>query len=491
MTTMPASFWEKKGEKMALRTFHEAAEKVPAYKDFLKKHNVDPKTIQNLKDFQEKVPISSKKNFLHKYSLADLTGKEFDKVFGICFSSGSTGIPTPFLYRRKIFFSAFQGWLSWLDYMWDICSPSNNTLFINTTPLGVWSFGYTINLLMGRVLGKYNITYVTTGCDSQMVLKILKEVGENYSQVIISTIPSFLRKILDEGDEQGIKWEKLNLKLQLGGEYLSEDFQEYILSKIDPERKEGWRIFNLLAAGDTGLIGFTPLLPMIIQKIAKKDEKFRSILLDQKSPFSLFQYNPLSIFLEEKEDNLLVTATASLVPIIRYKIGDSAKIVSFSEMEKKLKSCGYTIPALLEKEGWQKGYFKWPFLIFLGRSDDMITIFSGAKISPQNLSPLLNMPEAKEIKSFKLTTQTNKNLEVKLVVYLELKPNLKPTPQEKADLERKYQNLVHQCLLKTNIDYQDAYRISPDRVLPQVKIFLSGQGLFQDDISRPKPKMVI
>ncbi len=32
----PAGFWEKRGEEAALKLFHEVAERVPAYKDFLK-----------------------------------------------------------------------------------------------------------------------------------------------------------------------------------------------------------------------------------------------------------------------------------------------------------------------------------------------------------------------------------------------------------------------------------------------------------------------
>ena len=195
--------------------------------------------------------------------------------------------------------------------------------------------------------------------------------------------------------------------------------------------------------------------------------------------------------MEEKEGDLLVTTTASSMPIIRYKLGDSVKIISFQEMENKLKECGYTIPDLLKKAGWQKGYFKWPFLILQGRSDDMLTIFSGAKISPQNLFPLLDMPEAKEINSFKLTTETEKDFNNRLVVYLELKDNLKPSTQDVINLEKKYQKLVHQCLSKTNIDYQDAYRLNPEMVLPKIKIFPAKQGPFEGDDKRPKKRFVI
>jgi len=194
---------------------------------------------------------------------------------------------------------------------------------------------------------------------------------------------------------------------------------------------------------------------------------------------------------EEIDGKLLITSKSSLSPIIRYQIGDGGIIVSFSEMEEKLKKHGYNISNLLEKEGWKKGYFKWPFLIFFGRIDQMVTIFSGAKVAPQNLLPLLDDPEAKEISNFKLSTKTDEKGEIRLVVLLELKPNLKPKPEEIKNLEKKYRDLIHKTLMMNNIDYQDAYRIDPERTLPQVKFFAYGEDVFREDSSRPKLKMVI
>jgi phenylacetate-CoA ligase len=490
MTSMPASFWEKQNKKLASKAFREAVENSPAYQDFLRKHSIDPSKIKALEDFQKKIPITSKKNFIQQYSLNDLAGNRFKNVFGICFSSGSTGTPVAFLYNREIFFGAFRGWLSWLEFLWEITS-SGPVLFINAAPLGVWSFGYTTSLLFGTLLDKYDITYVTPGLDSQGVIKILKEIGRSYAQVIISTFPSFLRKIFDEGDKEKLEWKKFNLKFQLAGEPLTDGFKNYIFSKVDPARKNPWRIFNLLAAGDAGLIGCGFPLAEMIQKITRENEKFRSMLGINKAPFFIFQYNPLNVFLEEIDGKLLVTSISSISPIIRYQIGDGGKIISFSEMERKLKSCGYNTSDLLRKGGWKKGYFKWPFLIFWGRVDQTVTIFTGAKISPQNLLPLLDEPEAKEIKNFKLTTKIDEKGGVKLAVLLELKPNLKPTSEEMKVLERKYRDLIHRILMTTNIDYRDAYRVDPERTLPEVQFFPDGEGVFKEDSSRPKPKMVI
>jgi len=491
MKTMPASFWEKQGEKLALKVFKEAVENSPAYQDFLKREGVNPNEIKTIEDFKEKVPITSKKNFLQFYPIEKLIGEKFKEILGVCFSSGSTGKPCPFLYKRELTDTIFKGYAGWLDYLFDLFSKKIPTLYLNAAPLGVWAFGYLMTLFFARIVDKYPITYITPGPDSKLVIKILGEMGGNYEQIIIVTTPSILSKIFDEGEEGNFNWKELNVKFVLGGEPLTDGFKEYIFSKIDSERKNPWRIFNVLGTGDASIVGFSLPLAEVVQKVAREDQKFQSELSSQNIPFWIFQYNPLSVFLEEKEGKLLITSNIGLTPIIRYQIGDGGKIVPFLEMKEKLKKHGYDIEELLRKEGWTKGYFKWPFLIFFGRIDQTVTIFSAAKIAVQNLLPLLDLPETKEIRSFKISGQPDEKGNIRLVVFFELKPKIKPTPEELIKLENKYQQLVHQVLIRTNIDYQDAYRIDPSRTLPIVKIFPYNEGVFKEDASRPKPKMVI
>lgn len=487
MKAMPASFWEKNTKKTALQIFREAVNRSPAYRKFLKENGVNPSEIKNIEEFQKKVPISTKKELLQKYSLSDLVGDAFADAFGICFSSGSTGKPVGFLYSRKIYFTVFMGYLAWWEYLWEMFSKPPKTLFINATPLGIWPFGYTTHLVMANVLKDFPFTYVTPSCDSQMIINILKEVEGKYDQVIFFTLPSFLKKVVDEGEKEGIKWEKFNVKCILGGEFFFNHLKEYFLQKFDPERKNPFRFLNVLASGDAGLTGVAFPLSVLIQEILEKDEKLRSLLGIRRTPFTLFQYNPLSVFLEKQDDFLIITSKTSLTPIVRYKVGDLGDLVPFKKMVLVLQKEGYDISKLLLKAGWKKRYFKWPFLVFYGRGDAVVIIFSGAKISAENLAPLLGMPEAKEIEGFKLTSDKNQ----RLIVYLELKRGLKFSPQQISLMEKKYQKLVHTCLLQNNIDYKDAYKIDPERTIPQVKIFPYKEGPFKEDLSRPKPRLVI
>ena len=59
-------FWEKVRKDRTLKLFHEAAKRVPAYKDFLKKQNINHEKIRAFNDFQN-VPTISKDNYLREY----------------------------------------------------------------------------------------------------------------------------------------------------------------------------------------------------------------------------------------------------------------------------------------------------------------------------------------------------------------------------------------------------------------------------------------
>ena len=96
----PESFWIQKGEHRVLTLFHQMANHVPAYKDFLRKHHLDPDKIKTISDFKN-VPTVDKDNYLREYSLeslcwdGDLKGRQMT----IAATSGSTG--EPFYFPRE------------------------------------------------------------------------------------------------------------------------------------------------------------------------------------------------------------------------------------------------------------------------------------------------------------------------------------------------------------------------------------------------------
>jgi hypothetical protein len=51
LETTPPEVWEREGQKRALQIFHATAERVPAYKDFLKKHKINHEKVRTIADF--------------------------------------------------------------------------------------------------------------------------------------------------------------------------------------------------------------------------------------------------------------------------------------------------------------------------------------------------------------------------------------------------------------------------------------------------------
>src|SRR4051794_17428808 len=62
---------EAAGAARALALFHEAAQRVPAYQDFLDRQGCDPAGIQAPADLAQ-VPVMDKRNYLTQYPLPDL-----------------------------------------------------------------------------------------------------------------------------------------------------------------------------------------------------------------------------------------------------------------------------------------------------------------------------------------------------------------------------------------------------------------------------------
>ena len=75
-----------------VRLFHEVAETVPAYREFLRERDIDPATIRGYDDFV-RLPLLDKTNYTRRYPLPHLCRNGVLSEM-IAVSSGSTGEPS-------------------------------------------------------------------------------------------------------------------------------------------------------------------------------------------------------------------------------------------------------------------------------------------------------------------------------------------------------------------------------------------------------------
>jgi phenylacetate-CoA ligase len=196
---------ESEAQTMALRLFHDMAKRVPAYRDFLSKNNIDPATIQTIKDFQT-IPLIDKKNYLTQYPLADLCwdGTLADSRI-ISVSSGSTGIP--FFWPRGKAQDVEGGWMHEQLYRKAFEVDKYSTLVVVCFSMGTWIAGsFTTSSTLEVAGNGLNLNIITPGIERDEAVKVIKALAPNYEQVIICGYPPFLKDVIDHGRIAGIDW---------------------------------------------------------------------------------------------------------------------------------------------------------------------------------------------------------------------------------------------------------------------------------------------
>src|SRR3989344_7464644 len=93
LRTAGEEFWNRAGFERALGIFRSAANRVPAYKNFLKSYGVKAELVRSLEDFS-KVPFTDKENYIKKYPLEERCWDgDLSKSGLAAVSSGTSGEP--------------------------------------------------------------------------------------------------------------------------------------------------------------------------------------------------------------------------------------------------------------------------------------------------------------------------------------------------------------------------------------------------------------
>jgi phenylacetate-CoA ligase len=232
-------------------------------------------------------------------------------------------------------------------------------------------------------------------------------------------------------------------------------------------------------------------LTNLIRDLAFKDEKLCQDIFNRTDYVpALFQYNTGTYFMEENNGEVVIT-TKSTTPLVRYNVHDRGGVIKFREMEQILAKHGYDYKKLLKKRGlpeeivWQQ-----PFVYCGGRGSDTI-IVGGANIVPEQIAPVLFNDKIKDVHSFKVCAKYDEEQHQIFSVLLELKNGKNINSSKLVRIKQRYHDLILKQLQRTNLDFRDAYRIDPKVCDPSVEVFQSGDGPFEQDSGRTKPKLVL
>ena len=380
LETTSAEDWERAGQKMALEVFHAAAERVPAYKDFLRKNKIDPEKIQTIETFKE-VPATDKKDYIKNYSLEDLSWDgNFHRSEIAAVSSGSTG--KAFLWPRetRLEIEATYFFELVLDSFFAI--SQYKTLIVDCFAMGMYVGGpFFLNATLRTAQKGYPATVVTPGNVMDDIIRVVQEFSPYFEQIILSGYPPFLKDVIENGEDAGIEWSKYRTIIFPAGEGFSESWRAAV-AKIAGITNPQTNFLSYYGTADAAVLGVeTPWSVAVRQAISTDNGSVKKVFGQSRLP-SFMQYLPTMRYFECVNNDLHFTTASGAIPLIRYNIGDDGGIKTPDEVAAIAHEVGLDITKKFPS-AWQL-----PYVYVFGRSDHTAILY-GANIYPENIKSAL------------------------------------------------------------------------------------------------------
>jgi phenylacetate-CoA ligase len=452
-------------EAAVLELFHRAAASVPAYRDFLHRHDVDPAAVTTFADFR-RLPLVAKEDYQRRYALAELCRDgRLDRCDMIAVSSGSTGRPA---YWPRSLLDELQVTARFEQIFHDAFEADRRTtLAVVCFPLGTWVGGMFTTACCRHLATKgYPLTTVAPGNDREEILRVVPELAPHFDQTVLLGYPPFLKDVVDSGLARGVDWAPMNIRLVLAGEVFSEDWRDLVASRAGM-RRPAYDSASLYGTADAGVLGNeTPLSVVIRRFLAREPEAAQALFGESRLP-TLVQYDPASRFFEVEEGTLLFSGDSG-VPLVRYHIADEGGLVDYQEM---LAFCAERGCDPLAELDAGRGAPELPFVYVFGRSYFTVSFF-GANVYPENVTVGLEQPEISDwvTGKFVLEVTEDADRDRHLTVTVELAPGEQADPaRERLAAES---ILVH--LRRLNSEF--AHYVPEERQLPRVVLRPAGDA---------------
>ncbi len=433
------TFWNTLGARRALKLFHDAAVRVPAYKDFLRTNRIRHATVKTIADFA-RVPRTTKENYINRYALSD---RCWDGILSatsiIAMSSGTSGEPK---FWPRGGFSEFEAAIIHeLTYRSLFSIHKKRTLLVIGFPMGVYVSGIATLLPSWMVAQRdYDLTIVAAGNNKVDMQRITQHLRTAFDQVVLIGHPFFIKDVLETGAAEGVDWSTITTSLLFCSEGFNEQWRDHVAS-VAGSTPDSVRIFNTYGSSETLLIGHETPVSIALRKTMN----------DTLTP-NIFQYNPFLRYLDVT-DGILNFTLNSGVPLIKYDLADGGTILPFSEATQHLSPS-------LRRSAW-----KLPFVTLDGRRDNTI-IFYAANIYPEHIHAALN--DKKFLRSitgkFAMRKEYLKNKDEFLEIHVELRPRQKVT----AALATAIAKHATSRLLDINMEYKFLWSNLDKDIRPRV-----------------------
>ncbi|HEX3605051.1 MAG TPA: phenylacetate--CoA ligase family protein [Candidatus Dormibacteraeota bacterium] len=473
--TMPIPRWvEPLGARAALRAALHAQRRVPAYADFVEANGWSDDPGLPGAERLARLPIMDKRNYILRYTTPErcldgripLVGTEMDE------SSGSSGVPYNWVRGAMELDEVHRQLAMFATYVF-----REPVVTVNCFSMGAWSTGInTAQALRRTGLVK------SPGPDLEKVLHTLAFLGPGYPYVLTG-YPPFLREVLEYGDERGFDWRPYRLFGVVGGESMSEQLRDRLLTRFIA-------VYSAYGASDLdiGVAAETPLTVHIRREAATNPGLRRALFGDDPRLPMVFQYNPLDYNVEVIDGELVVTVCrlCMLSPRIRYNIHDAGGAHSYNTLVEICRDFGIDVSAAPTAMG-RRG-FQLPLLFVHGRSDATIS-YMGANIYPEDVEQALHADSriAEDLGAFCLELKEIGDGAVRPCVHVEVRGDHAGS----ADLSALLRQQIVDRLLRNSQDFRAAVAENPTAAEVLVELHEPGSGPFAENSRRIKRRYIV
>ena len=440
-------FWMEQGAQKALRIFHDAAVRVPAYRDFLKHAQVDHEHIVTIEDFAG-VPITTPENYIAAYPLEKRCwdGKLSATQF-VATSSGTKGEPK---YWPRNGQQDYEQALTH-EFLYRTCFQidQRTTLLLIGFPMGIYISGMaTVLPSWLTALEHPGLTVMSIGNNKSEMVRAVKNLSVSYEQTILIGHPFFIKDVIETGSREGIVWARKNLGLLFCSEGFTEEWRQYVGKKAGMHPAD-LRMFNTYGSSEMLLMAYETSMSIGVKALLERDADFLQALTGDPIAPQLFQYNPLLRYIESVEGELVFTCASGL-PLIRFNLHDRGQVFSLQHVESVVHtsfktSAGRSLRA--------KGTIaQLPLVALWGRSDHSLK-FHGANIYPEHVKVGISDKQFLEALTGKFTLR--KFLSRNMDQFLEINVELCPGIRESKQLKDQIQERIIETLYRVNLEYKD------------------------------------
>ena len=465
LTTNDSADWQKVQDKHILSLFKNARKNVPAYRNFLEKLGIDGESIKSARDVK-RIPSITKSNYLrvHPWDKLSTTGALVDDSLVLTATSGSTGeqfyIPrgddvheTSKLYHRL--FLERSG-----------LNPKKSTLVIVAFGMGVWIGGLLTYEAFRRIsVEGHPLSIITPGVNKKEIFHALTRIAPSYDQLILCGYPPFVKDILDDAGEHGIEWKRWDMRIVCAAEAFSEHFRDYLLKKTrakDPYRS----IMSIYGSAELGTMATETPLTILLRRLALKNESLYQHLFSEANRLpTLAQYIPELVSFDSDENGRIYATSGSVLPFIRYDIGDNGGVHTFEAIERICSDNGLNLKAEIKRAGIEDTITQLPFVYLYERSD-LSTKLYGAIIYPEHVKIGLQQSalESSITGRFTMTTEHDAAHNEYLDINIELQDKKESSPELKEAIIK----AVMESLMRNSDEYRYLEGTIPEKVIPKI-----------------------